>query len=130
MTTIVLWSSNPYILQVTNILLCQTQIIFIHVLFSPSVSSFPECLLLFFLFSLFLPHRRASSRFYDVWKILDYNSSLELRNYVSFPSLSLFVYECLQASRYNTSKMASLLPLLVLKLFPIPSVFTTIKLPW
>lgn len=33
MTTIVLWSSNPYILQVTNILLCQTQIIFIHVLF-------------------------------------------------------------------------------------------------
>lgn len=33
MTTIVLWSSNPYILQVTNILLCQTQIIFIHVLY-------------------------------------------------------------------------------------------------
>lgn len=83
-----------------------------------------------FLFSLFLPHQQTSSRFYDVWKILDYNSTLELRNHVSFPSLSLFVYECLQASRCNTSKMASLLPLLVLKLFPIPSVFTTIKLPW
>lgn len=33
MTTIVLWSSNSYILQVTSILLCQTQITFIHVLF-------------------------------------------------------------------------------------------------
>lgn len=62
-------------------------ILFFHVPYPPSWN------VLFFLFSLFLPHRQASSRFYDVWKILDYNSTLELRNHVSFPSLSLFVYE-------------------------------------
>lgn len=53
--------------------------------FPRSVSSFPECWLLFLLFSLFLPHRRASSRFYDIWKILDYNSTSELMKRVSFP---------------------------------------------
>lgn len=40
---------------------------------------------MFFLFSLFLPQRQASSRFYDVWKILHYNSTLELMKHVSFP---------------------------------------------